>query len=120
MVKELVRAGGPKKSAAVGEVKERADAEVVARAEQGAILGVPDYVGKVAEDVARRFLAPPLVGAEDQFAVRVGSPGTSEFGQEFLTVIDTTIERDGKAGGRRIRGRDPARNAGFGPETPVA
>ena len=99
-------------------VVERGDAEVIARAEEPALVAVPETPGEVAEQVRRRVEAPRQVGAEDQIGVggrrRIDREVRPQSAPELVPAIEPAVEhgRHAARGSRQRGARQAARAAG--------
>ena len=83
-------------------VKERLDAQLIARAEEAARSGIPNGKSEISHEVFHTLFAPRLVGTQDEFRI-------SGFGSALLTV--------GPQGGNQVL---PAVYAGVGDNPGIA
>ena len=72
-------------------VKERLYAEMVTRTEKLALQFIPDGEGKIPEQMCNTFLAPNVVGMEDQFHIGSGNRSRAPRGPQLGDQLGTSV-----------------------------
>ena len=92
----------PEEEGAVVEqgVEQRFDAEPVSGEKQGFAVAVPEREGEHAAEAVDTAFAPGFPGVHDDFGVAAGMKRVAQrlqFGDQFLIVVDFTVEDDADA-----------------------